>query len=63
MPLMSMLVFIVPNFNALDVSNNVADGFAVTWATLGKNTLLAFGYALPFSIAGYFILKKREVAA
>jgi hypothetical protein len=63
MPLMSMLVFIVPNFNALDVSNLVADGFAVTWGTLGVNTLLALGYALPFSVAGYYILKKREVAA
>jgi ABC-type transport system involved in multi-copper enzyme maturation permease subunit len=63
MPLMSMLVFVVPNFNALDVSNLVADGFAVSWNTLGVNTLLALGYALPFSIAGYYILKKREVAA
>ena len=63
MPLMSMLVYIVPNFNALDVSNMVADGFAVGWDRLGLNTLLALAYALPFSIAGYFILKNREVAA
>ncbi len=63
MPLMSMLVFIVPNFNALDVSNVVADGFAVSWGLLGVNTLLALGYAIPFSVAGYYILKKREVAA
>jgi hypothetical protein len=27
------------------------------------NTLLALGYALPFSFAGYLILKNREVAA
>jgi hypothetical protein len=58
-----MLVFIVPNFNALDVTNMVADGFSVSWPLLGVNTLLALGYALPFSIAGYYILKKREVAA
>ena len=63
MPLMSMLVFVVPNFNALDVTNLVADGFAVSWSTLGINTLLALGYAIPFSVAGYYILKKREVAA
>jgi hypothetical protein len=25
--------------------------------------LLTFAYVLPFSIAGYFILKNREVAA
>jgi hypothetical protein len=63
MPVMSMLIFIVPNFNALDVTNMVADGFAVGWGLLGVNTLLALGYAIPFSVAGYYILKKREVAA
>jgi hypothetical protein len=63
MPVMSRLVYIVPNFAALDVSNTVADGFAVSWASLGSNLLLALAYALPFSIAGYFILKNREVAA
>jgi ABC-type transport system involved in multi-copper enzyme maturation permease subunit len=63
MPVMSMLVYIVPNFQALDVSNTVADGFAVSWYLIGVNTLLALAYALPFSIAGYFILKNREVAA
>ncbi len=63
MPIMSMLIFIVPNFNAMDVTNLVADGFAVSWRTLGVNTLLALGYAIPFSVAGYYILKKREVAA
>jgi hypothetical protein len=63
MPIMSMLVYIVPNFQALDVSNTVADGFAVSWSTIISNTLLALAYALPFSIVGYFILKHREVAA
>jgi hypothetical protein len=63
MPLMSMLVYIVPNFQALDVSNMVADGYAVTWRTIGSNTLLALAYALPFSLVGFLILKKREVAA
>lgn len=63
MPIMSMLVYIVPNFQVLDVTNTVADGFAVGWRHMLGNTLLAFAYALPFSIAGYFILKNREVAA
>ncbi len=63
MPVMSMLIFIVPNFNVLDVTNMVADGFAVGWGLLGVNTLLALGYAIPFSVAAYYILKKREVAA
>jgi hypothetical protein len=63
MPVMSMLVYIVPNFQALDVSNTVADGFSVSWNSMVGNTLLALAYALPFSIIGYFILKNREVAA
>ncbi|WP_165064570.1 hypothetical protein [Paludisphaera rhizosphaerae] len=63
MPVMSMLVYVVPNFQVLDVTNMVADGFAVDWRTMLANTLLALAYALPFSIAGYFILKNREVAA
>jgi hypothetical protein len=63
MPVLSRLVYIVPNFSALDVSNTVADGFAVSWGLMLSNLFLAVAYALPFSIAGYFILKNREVAA
>ena len=63
MPIMSRLVYVVPNFSAFDVSNTVSNGFAVRWAHMGGNLLLALAYALPFSIAGYFILKNREVAA
>jgi hypothetical protein len=60
---MSRLVYVVPNFASLDVSNSVADGFAVTGSKVISNTLMAVAYALPFSVAGFFILKKREVAA
>jgi hypothetical protein len=71
MPVMARLVYIVPNFTALDVSNTVANGFAVRWGfsadenvpSLASNVLLTLAYVLPFSIAGYFILKNREVAA
>jgi hypothetical protein len=63
MPVMSRLVYVVPNFAALDVSNTVADGFAVTWSQIRDQVLMALGYAIPFSVAGYFILKNREVAA
>lgn len=63
LPVMSRLVFLIPNFGALDVSNTVAEGFAVTWAQIRDLTLMGVGYALPFSVAGYFILKNREVAA
>jgi hypothetical protein len=63
MPVMSRLVYLVPNFSALDVSNTVAAGFAVTWSVLAGHLLLALAYAIPFSIAAYFILRRREVAA
>jgi hypothetical protein len=63
MPVMSRLVYVVPNFSALDLSNIVSEGFAVTWGTVFSNLMLAVAYALPFSIAGYFIMKNREVAA
>jgi hypothetical protein len=63
MPVMSRLVYLVPNFQALDVSNVVADGFSVSAGTLLRHVLLALAYALPFSIAAYFILRHREVAA
>lgn len=63
MPVLSRLVYVIPNLSALDVSTPVADGFALDgWDVLGK-FLMALGYAVPFSIAGFFILKQREVAA
>jgi hypothetical protein len=63
MPVLSRLIYVVPNFAALDVSNTVADGFAVANPVLLVHLLVSLGYALPFSVAGYFILKNREVAA
>ncbi|RLT14791.1 MAG: hypothetical protein DWI24_02390 [Planctomycetota bacterium] len=63
LPIMSRLVYVVPNFASLDVSNSVADGFAVTDEKMLGNALMALAYALPFSVAGFFVLKNREVAA
>jgi len=63
MPVMSRLVFLIPNFGALDVTSTVAEGFAVTWTQILELTLMGLGYALPFTVAAYFILKNREVAA
>jgi hypothetical protein len=63
MPVMARMVYLIPNLSSLDVSNTVAEGFAVSGPLMLSNTLVALAYALPFSIAGYFILKNREVAA
>ncbi len=62
-PIMARLVYIVPNFAGMDVSNTVSEGFDIDWRLLLENFLMAIAYALPFSVAGYFILKNREVAA
>ncbi len=63
MPFMSRLPFLIPNLSALDVSNRVAAGFAVSNTVLFAQIMLGLGYALPFTIAAYYILKNREVAA
>lgn len=63
MPVMRMMIYLIPNLAALDVSNTVAEGYAVGWPLIFQNTLVALAYTIPFSIAGYFILKNREVAA
>ena len=62
-PILGCLIYVVPNLTALDVSNTVASGFAVSGSTLWEHFLLGLGYALPFTVAAYFILKRREVAA
>ena len=63
MPVMTRMVYLIPNLGTLDVTNTVAEGFAVTWVVVLQNTLIALAYVVPFSIFGYFILKNREVAA
>lgn len=63
MPVMTRMAYLIPNLSSLDVTNTVAEGFAVSGPLMLSNTLIALAYALPFSVAGYFILKNREVAA
>jgi len=62
-PVMARLVYIVPNFAGMDVSNTVSEGFDIDRRVILDNFLMAIAYAFPFSVAGYFLLKNREVAA
>ena len=62
-PVMTRMVYLIPNLTSLDVSNTVAEGFAVTGDLVLQNSLIALAYVVPFSIFAYFILKNREVAA
>jgi hypothetical protein len=63
MPIMTRMAYLIPNLGALDVTNTVSEGFAVSLPVIINSILIAVAYALPFSIGGYFILKNREVAA
>ncbi len=63
MPILSRLSYLIPNLSALDTSNKVALGYAVDNGVLFGHLLMGLGYAVPFTIAAYLILKKREVAA
>lgn len=63
MPVLSRLSYLIPNLSALDTSNKVALGYAVDNGLLFGHLLMGLGYAIPFTIAAYLILKKREVAA
>jgi hypothetical protein len=62
-PILTNLVYVIPNISALDVSEQVAQGFSVSGGALLGQILLGFGYALPLTAFAYFILKNREVAA
>ena len=58
MPVMSMLVYIVPNFGALDVSNMVAERLRRELAADGAQHIAwPSRTVLPFSFAGYLIWK------
>ena len=41
MPVMSTMVYLIPNLGTLDVSNTVSEGFAVGWPLMLQNTLIA----------------------
>ena len=58
MPIMSMLVFIVPNFNAMDVSNMVADGYAVSWRPDGAQYAAGPGLRLAVLLRRIFHLEE-----
>lgn len=62
-PILATMAFVVPNLSAFDFRNTVADGFAVGWDQTIGSSLLALAYALPFTLLGLYIFKKREVAA
>jgi hypothetical protein len=53
----------VPDVEALNWSNFVAEGFNINTEYLVVNLLVTFGYLLPWAILAYYLMKSREVAA
>jgi hypothetical protein len=61
--IMQAAVSIVPDYSKLGTSNYVAYGFNIDPNLMGQQMATCFAYALAVSIAGYFFLKSREIAA
>lgn len=53
----------LPNFRSLNRADNVANGFDISFHLLGQHGLTTVAYFVFLSIAGYFFLKTREIAA
>lgn len=60
---MDKIANVVPNLSNLDTVEFVAKGFDIPSSLLIQNIVVIFGYVVPVLIAGYFLLKSREIAA
>jgi len=55
--------YILPNYGNFDSSQFVANGYDVYPALVGQQLIMAVVYTLSASVAAYFFLKTREIAA
>lgn len=61
--IMDKLSNVIPNLSTLDTAEFVAKGFDIPGSLLIQNIIVILGYVVPVLIAGYFLLKSREIAA
>lgn len=61
--LMDSLSNVIPNLSTLDTVEFVAKGFDIPTRLLFHNVAIVFAYVIPAIVAGYFMLKSREIAA
>lgn len=54
---------VIPDLDAFDWSQFVAEGFNINSEYLVVSVLMMFGYLLPWGILSYYLMKSREVAA
>jgi hypothetical protein len=55
---------LLPDVNRFDLSRFVANGFDISWGSVVilDNLLRTVGYALPWLVLAYYLIKNREVA-
>jgi ABC-type transport system involved in multi-copper enzyme maturation permease subunit len=63
MHLLQAATYILPDYTQFDTTEFVASGYNIFGALVGQQLVMAFVYFTAVSIAGYFFLKTREIAA
>jgi hypothetical protein len=53
----------IPDVDRFDFADRIREGFDVSGGQLSLNFLLLVGYALPWAVLAYYLMKSREVAA
>lgn len=59
---MQAVASVLPDFYSLSSATYVAQGYDIPGAVVGRQLLIALAYIVGFTIAGYFLLRTREVA-
>jgi hypothetical protein len=63
MHLMQAATYILPDYTQFDTTEFVASGYNIFGSLVGEQLTMAVVYFTAVSIAGYFFLKTREIAA
>jgi hypothetical protein len=63
MSLMYAATYILPDYTQFDTTQFVADGYNIFGSLVGQQITMAVVYFTVVTIAGYFFLKTREIAA
>lgn len=61
--IMERLARVIPDLTTLDTASYVAQGFDIPDYILIRNVVIVLGYVVPVVIAGFLLLKSREIAA
>jgi ABC-type transport system involved in multi-copper enzyme maturation permease subunit len=54
---------VIPDIEAYDLTDYVAEGFDIQPVDLGLRGLMLFGYLLPWAVLAFYLIKSREVAS